>query len=253
MKFRAMTAAAIATLTLLNACGEKPDADEAIVLSIASTDRPEEDIAKDTARLPLETLTFAGLEPGMRVLELEAGGGYYTEILARAVGKNGVVYMQNPPAFDAFLGDTLTTRLGEERLPNVEVMRTNFDALTAKDNSIDLVTWIQGPHELWYAPNGENLGDPEKAFAEIARVLKPGGTFLVVDHNAPEGSGTEAGGSLHRIEFSIVEQMAKDAGLTFKESSAILTRASDPLTANVFDASVYGKTSQFVATFTKPK
>ncbi|WOI53887.1 class I SAM-dependent methyltransferase [Parvularcula sp. LCG005] len=237
-----------ATLTETPAVAVEADP---MAAALAHPDRPAEERTRDASRLPAETLDFAGLEPGMTVLEMEAGGGYFTEIIARVIGADGTLYMQNPPAFDGFLGDSLTVRLGDDRLPNVSVLRTNFDDLQVEDGSIDLITWIQGPHELWFAPNGQNLGDPAGAFAEITRVLKPGGRLLLVDHRAADGAGTEAGATLHRIEASIVEDMAITAGLTKTAESDILSREDDPLTANVFDEAIRGKTDQFVLLFTK--
>ena len=114
------------------------------------SDRPSEDAAADARRMPLEVLAFAGLEEGMTILELEAGAGYYTEILSRALGATGLVIMQNPAAFDGFFGEAVENRLANNRLSNVRLSKTNFDDLDAADNSIDMGTWILGPHELGF-------------------------------------------------------------------------------------------------------
>ena len=153
--------------------------------------RMSEDAADDARRMPLEVLAFAGIEEGMTILEMEAGGGYYTEIMSRAVGSNGRVIRQNPPAINSFFSEEADARLANNRLTNVDSSLVNFDDLEAEDNSIDMVTWILGPHELWFSPGGENLGDPEDTFVEIARVLKPGGVFLTIDHNAASDSDTD--------------------------------------------------------------
>jgi len=238
----ALTALVFASSTAFAAA---PD----VAAALAHADRPSADAAEDARRKPAEILAFAGLETGMTVLEMEAGGGYFTEILARAVGPNGTIIMQNPPAFDEFIGDAPAVRSG--RVPNIRVSRVNFDDLQEADGSVDMVTWILGPHELGYTPGGANLGDPAKTFSEIARVLKPGGVLLAVDHIAPADSGIEAGGTLHRIEESLVTEMAAAAGLSFVRSSDILKNPDDPLNAGVFDPAIQGKTSQFVVLYLK--
>ncbi|MEZ5490166.1 MAG: methyltransferase domain-containing protein [Gammaproteobacteria bacterium] len=214
-------------------------------------DRPAADAADDARRMPLEVLAFAGLQPGMTVFELEAGGGYYTEIMSRAVGPAGAVIMHNPPSFDSFLGDSVAQRVANDRLPNVRVTRTNFDVLEAPDNSVDMVTWILGPHELGYAPDGESLGDAETAFAEISRVLKPGGLFLAIDHIGPPGSGVEVGGTLHRIREEVVTGYAAAVGLEMVRNSNLHRNDADPLDNSVFDPSIQGQTSKFVALYRK--
>lgn len=213
-------------------------------------DRPSADAIDDARRMPLEVLAFAGIKAGMSILELEGGGGYYTEILSRTVGPAGSVIVQNPPSFDSFLGDGPANRIADNRLPNVRNTRTNFDELDAPDNSIDMVTWILGPHELGFEP-AENvtLGDPADSFAEIVRVLKPGGFFLVVDHIAPPNSGIESGGTLHRIREAVVTELAVAAGLKVVRSSNLLKQENDPLDAGVFDPSIQGKTSKFIVLY----
>lgn len=215
-------------------------------------ERQPGDAESDASRKPDLVLAFAGVEPGMRVLELEAGSGYYTELLARAVGPEGSVVMQNPPAFDGFLGDSVEERLAGGRLGPVEPLRTNFDALGLPDASVDMVTWILGPHELWFEPNGENLGDPEGAFAEIVRVLKPGGVFVALDHAAPAGAPPSTGGETHRIDPAIVLAMAEAAGLDLAATADFLANPDDPRTAGVFEESIRRKTDRFVMKFVKP-
>jgi predicted methyltransferase len=171
------------------------------------------------------------------------------------VGSDGAVYMQNPPLFDGFAGDAIRARVADGRLPNVEQMRTAFDTLPVEDASVDVVTWFLGPHELWFYPEGAPqgvLGDPDKAFVEIARVLKSGGRFVALDHQAAPGSPPETGGTTHRIDKSIVIDHAKAAGLALVDESDLLANPDDDYGKNVFDPSVRRKTDRFLLKFEKP-
>ena len=220
---------------------------------IASVSRPDADRANDAPRKALETLQFIAIAPGDTVVDLEAGSGYFTELFALSAGETGRVYLQNPEAFDVFLGTAVSDRV-DGRLANVTPVKSNFDALPLADESADVVTWIQGPHELWYVPEGGSpLGDPAGSFAEIVRVMKPGATFIVIDHSAPAGSGPETGGDTHRIAEAIVRDMAAAAGLIFVVEADFLRNAEDPRTQNVFDPAIRRKTDQFVLKFQKPE
>ena len=185
----------------------------------------------------------------MDVLELEAGRGYYTEILSRSVGDSGSVILHHPQGLLSFVGDGIALRTANNRLPNVTVSNSQFDDLDPADNSIDMVTWIQGPHELGFAPDGISLGDAAGAFREIVRVLKPGGVLLASDHQALVGAGLEAGGTLHRIEESWVTEMAEAAGLSVVATSELLKNPADPLADGVFAPAIRGKTSQFLVLY----
>ena len=217
-------------------------------------DRPEQDYEMYPVRKSAEVLAFAGVMPGMTVVEMEAGDGFYTELFSRIAGPDGKVYMQNPPSFKAFLGDSVSKRV-DGRLLNVQIVESAFDNLTnVPDADADLVTWFLGPHELWYTPQGEPdgiLGDPDMAFDEIARVLKPGGHLVVLDHMAPAGSPPTTGGDTHRIDKAIIIALAEDRGLRLVEESDILANPDDDGTVQVFDPTVRRKTDRFLLKFAK--
>lgn len=222
--------------------------------SLLTSERLPEDSARDANRKPAEVMTFSKIMPGNTVFEMEAGAGYYTELFSRAVGPSGKVIMQSPKEFERFYKEQLDARLKDNRLPNVTVSWSTFDKLDAADGSVDVVTWYQGPHELWCKAACGNvpMGDATAAFAEIARVLKPGGYFVVMDHVAPAGTANTSGNDTHRIDPALVKPMIEAAGLTLEEESALLANPADDYTKGVFDPSVQGKTDQFLIRYKKP-
>lgn len=242
------------------ACGGAPvdpsalTPSSAIAAAIAHSARPADDLADDASRKPADVLAFAGVEPGMRIFEMEAGRGYYTEILSRAVGPAGAVIIQNPPAFESFAGAAIDRRLRDDRLANVQLTRSNFDDLKADDGAVDIVTWFLGPHELYFMPAGvEDLGDETRAYGEIMRVLKPGGYFVVLDHAAPPGAPKSTGGDTHRIDPAIVKTLAGAAGFELVDQSDILRNPNDQYALGVFDLDVRRKTDRFLLKFRKPE
>lgn len=224
---------------------------------IAGGDRSEADRARDADRKPAETLAFFEIKPGDDVFELEAGGGYFTEIYSLAVGPEGSVVMQNFQDFVDYAKDEIETRLADNRLANVRVSTSLHDNLDAEDDSMDVVTWVQGPHELYYrepadAPAGK-YGDPEKSFDEIYRITKPGGVFGVIDHAAVDGAPTSTGTDLHRIDKNHVIEMATNAGFVLEAESDFLANPEDDRTTLVFAEEIRGKTDQFALRFRKPE
>lgn len=230
-----------------------PDYDAIAAAAVADPRRPEADRAEDERRKPAAALAFFQVGPGRAVFEVEAGAGWYTELLSHAVGAGGSVVMQNPEGFRAFVGEQIDARLAEGRLGNVRQSLSNFDVLEAADASIDVVTWVQGPHELYFTPSdGVTLGDPARSYAEIFRILKPGGVFAVIDHSAAAGAPESTGNELHRVDRAIVVEMAEAAGFTLEAESAFLANPDDPRTITVFDPAIRGNTDQFALRFRKP-
>src|SRR5207248_6339744 len=186
--------------SILAACaGNKPAPDSrARVQSIVDApDRTPEDRALDAGRKPAETLAFVQLSPGMHVAELGAGAGYTTELLARAVAPNGVVYAQNPDIFiQRFLKTSWPARLSRPVMKDVVRVDREFeDPLPPEAKNLDLVLINVIYHDISYM----NV-DRDKMNKAIFEALKPGGAYVVIDSSAKEGTGTSEEQSLHRID-----------------------------------------------------
>jgi predicted methyltransferase len=144
-------------------------------------------------------------------------------------------------------------RLKDGRLTNVTPTISNFDKLDAADASVDVVTWFQGPHELWCIKDcGGPLGDPADSFAELSRVLKPGGYLVIMDHVAPQGTPTTSGDTTHRVDPMQIKALATGANFALEEESNILANPADDHTKGVFDPAIRGKTDQVLLRYKKP-
>jgi predicted methyltransferase len=256
LKFSAALAAlALAACATTPAAPKGPPAltaaDYAPVLADAG--RPEADRADDAARKPAEVLAFAKIRPGDTILELEGGRGWYSEILSTAVGPTGKLYIQYPAEF-AYGDAAYKARTDAGRLKNATIIKSHFDDYSAiPAGSVDKVIWILGPHEVYFVPpNTQGLGDPAKTYAEIKRVLKPGGEFIAMDHAADAGAPTTIAQTLHRVDPAVVLAAAKAAGLEYVDKSDVLANPADDRTKRVFDATIRRHTDQFLFRFKKP-
>ena len=177
-----------------------------------------------------------------------------SRILSGAVGPTGKLYIQYPPEL-AYGDAAYKTRMDAGQLKNATVLRTHFDDYSAiPEESVDKVIWILGPHEVYFTPpNTQGLGDAVNTYAEIKRVLKPGGEFIAMDHAADPGAEKVATAStLHRVDPAIVLAAAKEAGFEYVEKSDVLANPSDDRTKRVFDATIRRHTDQFLFRFRKP-
>lgn len=219
-------------------------------LLAAAPGRSEEDKARDAQRRPADVLAFLGLEPGMSAMDVWAAGGWYTEVLSIAVGPEGKVLAQNPPAVlkfrDGANDKALTARLAGGRLANVTRLDAPTDTLGLAPASLDFAMTALNFHDV-YNGQGEEAA---KAFASsVYAVLKPGGIFGVVDHvGLPDGDNKR----LHRIDPAIAKSAIESAGFHLEETSDVLAHPEDDHTLNVFDPKVRGNTDRFVLRFRKP-
>lgn len=229
----------------------KPVAPATYKTAIADPARPAADRERDAARKPAELLAFAGIKPGQKVGDYVMGGGYVTRLLAAAVGPSGKVYAFQPAEFIAF-----RKQYGDDQAA-VDAAYANVDAVggpfaaPAFPEPLDAIITVQNFHDLYLKPFPAGTGD--KASAALFAALKPGGTLIVVDHSAAQGSGTTLSDSLHRIDKAAVIAALTKAGFKLEAESKLYRQPADPHTANVFDASIRGKTDQFTLRFRKPR
>ncbi|MHA7872413.1 MAG: methyltransferase domain-containing protein, partial [Hyphococcus sp.] len=186
MKSLMIAIAAFASLSGA-ALGEIPDN---IKNAIDNPNRTEANVARDGDRKPDEVLAFFGVEEGMTVVDLASGGGYFTELIAGAVGPDGEVRAHNTPSQNF-----------EERRAALEAQYAPFEnividvvergaALPYDDNSMDIILLSLIAHHLHY---DEEIGEAlpprsSQLYADFLRVLKPGGTFALIEHTAAPGS-----------------------------------------------------------------
>ncbi len=190
---------------------------------VAAADRSEADRALDAGRKPAELLSFFNVVPGMRVLDLAAGGGYTTELLARAVGETGVVYGENPKFYLGFLETPWSERLQKPVMKHVVRKDVELDAPWPSDlKDLDLVTMVLFYHDsVWLET------DRAKMNANVFAALKPGGIYGIVDHSSKPGEGLTVVKTLHRIEESALKDEVTKAGFVLDAEGDFLREPSD--------------------------
>jgi len=175
---------------------------------IAATDRSDADRQADQRRDPLPLLQFIGAGPGMKVLDMGAGGGYSTELMARAVAPNGKVWGQFPADGFQRAIDNFNARLKTPAMSTAAADFRPFDDPIPPDvSNLDLITFLFYYHDTTYM-NVDRTAMDRKMFA----ALKPGGYLVIADHAAAAGADVSVGKSLHRIDEAIVRKELEAAG-----------------------------------------
>lgn len=263
MKQTVLLAALFATVT---GCGQSTTEDSASIAAsgaatfnylsaVESGARTEKDKERDAGRKPDQVLEFFDIEPGMTVLDMFAGGGYYTEIISNIVGPDGRVVSHSNEAYRQFVGDEATQRYSNGRLPNVEILMAENNELALPDEEFDAITMILAYHDIYYEDpdNGWPKIDGPRLIAELYSGLKPGGVLGVVDHVAQTGAPRQTGGTLHRIDPAIVISELELAGFVMDAESPILRNPDDDHLLNMSDPAIRGNTDRIVMRFIKPE
>lgn len=242
----------LATAALLVFFGSAASASSpAIEAAVADKARPAADRGKDANRHPELILSFFEVAPGQRVLDIFSGGGYYTELLSRTVGKDGMVVAHNNKAYLPFAGEELKLRDYPKRLPNVQPLLAEANHLHFAEASFDRIFFVLGFHDAFFSDKDWQAIDVDKLTALMYRSLKPGGKVAIIDHRAASGRGIEEVQRLHRIEPAVVIEKMTAAGFVLEGESDALANDADDLEKSAFDKGIRGKTDRFVLKFTR--
>lgn len=214
--------------------------------------RSDADRERDKTSKPEAVLEFFGVKPGMKVLDLFSGGGYYSELLSYTVGPAGQVIAHTNDAYESSsIGET-AVRFKDGRLPNVSRLSSEIDKLGLEQASLDMIFMVLTYHDIYYVADNWPKVDRELFFKQIRDSLKPGGVLAIVDHSAKTGTGNSAVQTLHRIDQEFARQDIESAGFVFDGASEVLRNPDDKRILGVFDDAIRRKTDRFVYRFIKP-
>ncbi len=220
-------------MVALAACASGPSSDgapskrvQAIQAAVASPDRLAKDRDEDAKRKPVEIMTLTGVAAGQRVIDIFSAGGWYAELLSRAVGPKGQVYAQNPPSVLKRFGDkAIVERLANNRLPNVVRWDKEVNEMALAPASFDGAMINLVFHDLHWISK-----DVPGFLTDLHKAMKQGAWVAVIDHSAPAGSrdsfAKDPRGQ-HRIDEAFTRQMFETAGFKLAASSDILRNAAD--------------------------
>lgn len=244
------------SLFLMAPCSEggSVEVTSAVAEAVSNPQRPTEDIAKDISRKPAEVLSFFNIKPGMTVLDIFSGGGYYTEILNSVVGEKGKVIAHSNQAYMSYVGETYKKRHAGNRLAHTETVISELDGLEFEKDSIDATLLVLTWHDFMFADpeNGWQAVDTTLLLNNLCIALKPGGVVGLIDHVAKAGTDLEdTAKNLHRIDPQVVKDSFKDSCFTLEASTDILANPDDDHSLGVFDKAIRGNTDRFVFRFVK--
>jgi predicted methyltransferase len=236
---------AIALAVMAFAAGPRPSFAQDYAAIVAAPDRSDADRQTDKRRDPVKLLDFTGVKAGMTVLDMGAGGGYSTELLARAVGPAGKVYAQDHDG-NARAKERFEVRMKTAAMQNVTAVDRPFDDPVPDGvGNLDLITFFFFYHDTTYM-----AVDRAAMNRKLYAALKPGGFLVIADHSAKAGAGTSVGKTLHRIEQNALEREVLAAGFQLIAAGEFLRHPEDPRDQRVFGSKV--PVDEFVLKFRKP-
>jgi len=244
------------SLFLISPCGEGggSDINEAVAAAVANPKRPAEDIENDSSRKPAQVLSFFEIKPGMTVLDLFSGSGYYTEILNSIVGEEGHVIAHTNEAYIPFSGESYQKRYTNGRLAQTSTIIAEADDLELEENSLDAALLVLTWHDFLFADkeNGWNSIDESLLLNKLCKAMKPGAVLGLIDHVANSGGDpAHVAETLHRIDPQIVKDAFAKSCFTLKGEAGFLGNDGDDHTLAVFEKSIRGNSDRFVLKFVR--
>jgi predicted methyltransferase len=222
--------------------------------AVAHAGRPAGDLERDPIEHPAEVLRLAAIKPGMQVADYMAADGYWSELASYIVGPQGHVLLINNATWDYWSGNHWKERI-DGRLPNVEHRTVDAEHLDLASNSLDALLLVKAFHDFYWIDDDPKAKwprfDVERVVSEIARVVKPGGVLLLIDHSAKPGTGSSAAGPLHRIDETYARNVFEHHGFKVVATSDVLRRPDDPRDQITYKGPMVGKTDRFVLVFRK--
>lgn len=226
---------------------------QALETALRAPGRDVSDRIRDPQRKPIETLEFLQLQAGMVVLDLYAAGGYYTYILAKAVGPEGIVYAQNSPSglnLEEDRGErtrsvALEARILAGQLDNVQRLERPISDLGLAADSVDFVLISQILHDYFNS-------HPQRAInmlRSVYTILKPGGIVGVIDHQGVVGQDNRR---LHRLPIEAATLVIEEAGFVLEAQSTLLVNSQDRHVRSIFDPLLNRATDQYLLRLRKP-
>ena len=256
------TALALVGALLSSASIGAAEIDAAAVRVVMSEEgRLPDDIARDGRSKPEAVIPLLHIEAGATLVDIFGSGGYYSELLAGVVGKDGEVWLHNNDGFEAWGINGLRDRFDKRDAGNINRHTRSGINLDLGEETMDAAIIVMALHDIYVIPkryNGEEyvpVGRPANAayfLEQIYTALKPGSRFVVVEHAGDALMESEEVFDLHRMVESLARSEVESVGFRFVESSDALRNPKDDRSMIVFDSDIKGQTDRFVLSFEKP-
>ena len=221
---------------------------------VAAPGRPAAMVEQDAGRKPAQVLAQSLIRPGARVMDVMAGQGYYSELLARHVGPKGQVFAIEPVNYMEDPKTAETWAALQKRNKNVQLV-VGAPGETPIPDRLDAAFYHLTYHDLYWQSEKFKYPrtDVDAYNGRLFAALKPGGVVIIIDHYGVPGMDSRAqADKTHRIDSEVVKADMARAGFRFAGSVPILEMAGDDPKMLVFDPAVRGKTNRFYYRFVKP-